>query len=268
MKLYFPRSAKDENEATPLGNGHVGLWAYRRGDEEIVHLNECTFWSGGPREPVDSHLYERAQRAKELLYNRKFKEAEKALKEGSRPIDSEEYDPIGDLLIYTPGEKAAGGVLDMAEGILTVENKIFSRSYFVSYPDRVFVIHLKADAASNFSLGFRNKNVGSTKFQDNKLVAYGNAIHDGMAFCLVVRVLCDGAVNAEGEQLRVNGATEATVIGTVVTGFKTWNEAPEKDGKKLFAQANEIVDRAAVKSYAELKSAHVSDYKKLFDRSN
>ena len=56
MKLFFPDQARNENEATPLGNGHIGLWAYRGAEKETIHLNECTFWSGYYKEPDKTAL--------------------------------------------------------------------------------------------------------------------------------------------------------------------------------------------------------------------
>ena len=77
MKLFFPKPAKDENEATPLGNGHIGLWAYRGGEKEIIHLNEATFWSGGYKEPDKEGYFERLSACRELLLKNKFIKAEK-----------------------------------------------------------------------------------------------------------------------------------------------------------------------------------------------
>ena len=198
MNLLFPGAAKDENGATPLGNGHVGLWAYRAGEKETIHLNECTFWSGGPKDAPDCDFYNRILSSRKLLLAGKFKEGEKAMLQGGKRIDSEEYDPIGDLLITTPGEETCGASLDLSTAVLTVKNKIFSREYFVSYPDKVFVIRMKASKKAKSAFGFLNKNKGETEITDKNITAYGNAIHDGMAFCLYLSVLSDGQGKKNG----------------------------------------------------------------------
>ncbi len=268
MRLVYQHPAKDENEATPLGNGHIGLWAYRDGEKETIHLNEGTFWSGGPKDPPDSHFFERMQRSRELLLKGKYKEGDRSMSREGKRINTEEFDPLGDLIIRTPGEKPGLGILDMEKGMLTVDNTLFKRQYFVSYPDRVFVIHLKGEAPSDFRLEFFNKNEGYTECGEKMLVAYGNAIHDGMAFCLAVRVLSDGAVSTEGDLLRCSGATEATLIGTVITGFSSWNEIPEKDGKKLLPKAKERLEKACEKGYEQLLKAHIADYTALFEKNS
>ena len=267
MKLFFPKPAKDENEATPLGNGHIGLWAYRGGEKEIIHLNEATFWSGGYKEPDKEGYFERLSACRELLLKNKFIKAEKAMQKGHKRINSEEYDPIGGLIITTPGEEAHGASLDLSSAVLTVKNKLFSRAYYVSYPHKVFVLRMESETPADISFGFLNKNKGYTEIGDNSIVAYGNAIHDGMAFCLYLSVSADVKSAKNKEKLSFVGAKSLTVIGTVVTGYLSWDKAPVTDGKLLFKEASDRVQKAASVPHAELYTTHVEYYRSRFERN-
>ncbi|MBO4539100.1 MAG: glycoside hydrolase N-terminal domain-containing protein [Clostridia bacterium] len=267
MKLFFPKPAKDENEATPLGNGHIGLWAYRGGEKETVHLNEATFWSGYYKEPSKEGYFERLSACRDLLLKNKFKEAEKAMLKGGKRINSEEYDPIGDLIIMTPGEKPRGGTLDMSKAVLTVKGEIFSRAYFVSYPDKVFVIRMEAEKPSDISFGFLKKNEGETEITDSGIIACGKAIHDGMAFCFDMRVLCDVPGQTIGHELVFKHASDLTVIGTIKTGFTAWDKEPIKEYAPLKEAAEEIVEAAIKKGSSRLYTDHVEDYATLFERN-
>lgn len=267
MKLFFPDQARNENEATPLGNGHIGLWAYRGAEKETIHLNECTFWSGYYKEPDKTGYSDRLSSCRELLLKGKFKEAEKAMLKGSKRINSEEYDPIGDLVITTPKEEGHGGSLDLSTAVLTVKNKFFSRAYYVSYPHKVFVIRMESEKPTNISFGFLNKNSGETEIKDNTIIAYGNAIHDGMAFCLFVRVISDAEGVNKRDTLSFSEAKSLTVIGTIVTGYVGWDKEPVKDGRKLFAEAEARVNNAASISHSELYSAHAQYYGSRFEKN-
>ncbi len=267
MKLFFPKPAKDENEATPLGNGHIGLWVYRGGKKETVHLNEATFWSGHYKEPEKKGYLERLSRCRDLLLKNKFYEAEKAMLKGAASINSEEYDPIGDLIITTPGEESHGAALDLSSAVLTVKNKFFSRAYYVSYPHKVFVIRMESGTASNVSFRFSNKNKGFTEMSKNSIIAYGNAIHDGMAFCLYLTIKADVNGTKTGDDLTFIGAKSVTVVGTIVTGYAGWAQEPVKDGKLLFPEAKKRIDDALSLPHAELYSAHVEYYASRFERN-
>ena len=267
MKLFFPKPAKDENEATPLGNGHIGLWAYRGGEKETIHLNEATFWSGGYKEPDKEGYFDRLSACRDLRLNNTFKKAEKAMLKGGKRINSEEYDPIGDLIITTPGEEAHGASLDLSSAVLTVKNKLFSRAYYVSYPHKVFVIRMESETPSDVSFGFSNKNKGFTEINNNDIIAYGNAIHDGMAFCLYLTVKADVEGTKNGDKLTFTGAKSVTLVGTIVTGYAGWDKEPIKDEKLLFPEAAKRIADAVNVPHAELYSAHVEYYASRFERN-
>ena len=46
--LWYSHPAEKWENALPVGNGRLGAMVFGRADEEIIQLNEDTYWSGGP----------------------------------------------------------------------------------------------------------------------------------------------------------------------------------------------------------------------------
>ena len=55
LRLQYDRPAKNWNEALPLGNGRLGAMVFGGVAQEIVQLNEDTFWSGRPQNYISPH---------------------------------------------------------------------------------------------------------------------------------------------------------------------------------------------------------------------
>jgi alpha-L-fucosidase 2 len=50
--LWYESPAGAWEEALPVGNGRLGAMVFGRFDEELIQLNEETYWSGGPYSTV------------------------------------------------------------------------------------------------------------------------------------------------------------------------------------------------------------------------
>lgn len=49
LKTHYNSPATNwENEALPVGNGHIGAMVFGGVDEDVILVNEKTLWSGGP----------------------------------------------------------------------------------------------------------------------------------------------------------------------------------------------------------------------------
>src|SRR5512140_373424 len=46
--LWYTHPADKWENALPVGNGRLGAMVFGRTDEEIIQLNEDTYWTGGP----------------------------------------------------------------------------------------------------------------------------------------------------------------------------------------------------------------------------
>ncbi len=252
MKLIYDFCAKDETEATVLGNGRIGLWAYRRVEEETIHLNESGFWSG----TNEYRGFDRTKdvlRARELLFKGKYRRAQAIL---SRKVRGEEeiqpipYQPIGDLVIRSSQAKT-DGELDMEKGVLRANGTV----YFVSHVDKVFVVETDAETV-DFCLKSPRKS--DRIFTENGINfmtgnAPGNGEKQGTAFCTAV--------------LPLRSERKLTLVGTIVTGYNGIRQVATNDINALKERAEKIVRDAEKLGAKELLSRHEKDFSGLFNRS-
>ena len=107
---------------------------------------------------------------------------------------------------------------------------------------------------------------GKRKFEKQNL--YGDEIGGlGMYFESQLKTtLKDGELQTDSTSLRIKNSSEAVFILSAATSFNGFDKSPTKEGLDPEKIAKRIIDKAAEKSYDDLKKAHESDYKQLFDR--
>ena len=66
--LVHAPGRKWEN-ALPVGNGRLGAMVFGRADEEIIQLNEDTYWSGGPYSTTVAGGYAALPEIRRLLFD-------------------------------------------------------------------------------------------------------------------------------------------------------------------------------------------------------
>lgn len=148
-----------ENEALPLGNGHLGAKVFGRADCELISFNEKSLWSGGPTaEGWNAGLpdFDEGRSVKEvqdLLFAGKNAEAAKAMEklQGNGTAFGA-YQTLGSLYLQfddmTGTDRYVRDLdLDTASAMVTFRrsDEIYSRHYFVSYPHQVFVGRLESE---------------------------------------------------------------------------------------------------------------------------
>jgi alpha-L-fucosidase 2 len=158
-----------------------------------------------------------------------------------------------------------------AEVVYQKDGVRFERTHFVSAPDDVFVTRLTADKAASltFSIAldrperFETKTVG-----DNELLmtgtlndGHGNA---GVTYAGRLRVSArGGTVKADGNRLIVKNADEALILFAAATDFRGF--AGRQLSNPVDATKRDL-DKAAKKTFAELRAAQKADHQKWFDR--
>ncbi|MCX7046049.1 MAG: glycoside hydrolase N-terminal domain-containing protein [Candidatus Sumerlaeota bacterium] len=158
-----------------------------------------------------------------------------------------------------------------AEVVYKKDGVRFERTHFVSAPDEVFVSRLAADKPASLSFlialdrpeRFETKAAGA-----NELLMTGT-LNDGrggkgVTYAARLRVIArGGAVEADGNKLRVAGADEAVLLLTAATDFKGFA------GRQLddpIAATKSDLDKAAAKSFADLRAAQQKDHQRWFNR--
>lgn len=299
LKLWYDKPARNWNEALPIGNGRLGAMVFGNVKEELIQLNEETLWSGGP---VNTNPNPFAptylSQVREALFNEDYAKADELSKKLHGPF-TEAYEPLGDVLIkhaFTSEPSYYYRDLDISNATattrFTVDGVSYVREMFVSAPDQVMIVRLTADKknALTFSVSTRSQLYAANSVATpNEIVMKGIApshsdpsymnpmdiavvYNDpancrGMRFELRVRALSnDGKISTNDEGLIVERASDVTLIISAGTSFNGFDKCPDKDGRDESKIAVEHLGRAAMKAFTNLKSDHIADYQKFFNR--
>ncbi len=99
-------------------------------------------------------------------------------------------------------------------------------------------------------------------------VLYGDKIgNKGTRFEAELSISSQDGQCIEGNRtLTIQNATDVVLILTTGSSYAGFNKSPSREGADEHAEALAPLSPACAKSFDELKSEHVSDYKSLFDR--
>ncbi|MDD4821636.1 MAG: glycoside hydrolase N-terminal domain-containing protein [Bacteroidales bacterium] len=279
LKLWYKAPAKEWTEALPLGNSRLGVMVYGNPANEELQLNEETVWGGGPHRNDNpaglSHLAE----VRQLIFADKTREAEDMLnKYFKTPQNGMPYQTIGSLKLHFAGHENFTNYyrdLNIGNAVATTRytaNEVnYTRELFASLTDNVIIMRITADkkGALNFTADYSSPIVGfAVKVRDGKLILNGNGSdHEGIKG--VIRVenqtyikTTDGKVEAGTNNLKVSGATTATIYISAATNFVDYLTVTADPEKKASAYLKE----ALKKSYDKAMSDHVAAYQKQFNR--
>ncbi|MEL7586440.1 MAG: glycoside hydrolase family 95 protein [Prolixibacteraceae bacterium] len=284
--LWYLQPAKVWEEALPLGNGKLGAMVFGGVADERIQLNESSLWDGYPLDPNDPASLENLPEVQRLLFEGKNNEAvELAGKHMmGRPKGVKPFQSLGELWFDTPATEASGYVrsLDLSTAISTTSytsNGVnFAREAFVSPVDGVLVIRFTAGKKEQISFSLTLKREQDAICQSipgdpASLILPGRLPgknKDGLSFAAQVKAVTkDGRVKAENGILRVEKASEVTLFVSGATNYPGLANLEMGgvdlaiDPAKVCAQA---IKKAASKSYNKLRSAHVEEHQRLFNR--
>jgi alpha-L-fucosidase 2 len=89
----------------------------------------------------------------------------------------------------------------------------------------------------------------------------------GMTFESRIEIRTEGGtVAADGNTLRVRGATDAVLVLSAGTSFNGPDKSPSREGLDPSVRAQKDLAAAMERPFAELRARHVADYRALFDR--
>jgi alpha-L-fucosidase 2 len=287
--LFYRQPARTWNEALPVGNGRLGGMVFGGVSGERIQLNEDTFWSGGPYDPLQDDALKALPQVRQLIRDGRYKEAQDLAEQKlmGRPKNLQAYQPVGDLRIDLDGHARASDYrreLDLDRAVVRVNYRIgdttFTREVFSSAPDQVIVVRLTADRPG--ALGFRLRLDSKQPFATRTLATRGllmagrwkgdlsnpadhlkvtkglQALWFGDGLACAVQVTADvtgGRVTADGQALRVEGADAVTLRLAAATSFRG------RDPEKVCADALQ-----SERPFDDLLARHLADYRTLFRR--
>lgn len=282
LKLWYNQSAGQTWEnALPIGNGFLGAMVYGNVEHEIIQLNEGTVWSGGPNRNDNTDSLAALSEIQKLIFEGNHKEAERL---GNRAFVSKKsqgqiFQTVGSLNLNFEGHKNFSNYkreLDIEKAIAkttyVVNAVTYTREAFVSFSERVIIIHLKADkkACISFSANYTSPHsIKSFRISNSKELEIAGATsnHEGVKSSIqfkgITRVKMDGGkLEKTDTSLIVRNANEAIIFISIATNFNSYNDVSGNENQR----AADYLKKAYCKSYESLKKKHISNYQKFFNR--
>jgi len=280
LTLWYNHPTEKFEESMVMGNGKMGASIFGGIPTDTIVLNDITLWNGEPTDPSKyKEVYKNLPAVREALNNDSFKLADKLNKKIQGPY-SNAYAPLGNLLISVKHAHEATKytrALNIGNAISTIQYQVagvvFTREYFVSYPDQIMAIKLTANkkGALNFNLQFKSPQKNTVSVNGALLNAKGYAPGRknliGTSFTSLFSInKTDGTIIHTDSSMGVNNATEAIVYVSIATSFNGYNKNPVTEGvdDQMLAKKNLI--KAATKSFQQIKIAHQKDYQTYFNR--
>jgi len=295
-KLWHEQPAGRWEEALPLGNGRLGAMVFGTIAKERLSLNEESLWAGELTDVYPEDFAWHLKTLQALVLQGRISEArqlglEKLTKS---PTSYRSYEPLGALSI----EMAHGSdvedyrrELDLETGVVEVSYRVggvrFRRAILISAVDDVLVVRLSADkpAALSATVGLvREKDAKVITAGDRRLHLDGQIVdvpapdgyddnpggsgpggaHMKFAGRLLVRA-ANGNVKASGAALVIDGADEIVLLFTAATDFSLEEMNFDRTidpGRR----AETILQKAATKTWAQLRRDHVAEHRSYFNR--
>jgi alpha-L-fucosidase 2 len=189
------------------------------------------------------------------------------------------------LITVAASEKAADyeRELDLDQAIartrFTIGSVLHTREVFSSPVDDVIVIRLSATDTARpdrngqlaFSLAFQSPLPATSRgVDDNTLLLEGrntgaHGIDGALRFESRLQVVLEGdrgSVVNTGQQLQVRGADAAVIVLAAATSYRSYQDV----GGDPAATNIATLDRAARRSFADMRSEHIAEHQRLFHR--
>jgi alpha-L-fucosidase 2 len=282
-------------EALPIGNGRLGAMVFGGRERELLQLNDDTFWSGGPKDTSTPGARAALPEVREAIREGRYREADELAKRLQGPF-TQSYVPLGDLEIThvrpdgEQGDYARELDLDSAVTVTRYHlgKTLVTREAFVSAPDQVLVVEIRAEGA-RLELDVRLSSLVSHRVDGtaNELALFGRApahlepdyrpmipylveggdeagvgLHFAATLLAVPR---GGSALAENGVLAVRDAESVTLLFAARTSYAGFRK-PEHSLESISERARADVRLAAEKPYTELRERHVADHQALFRR--
>jgi alpha-L-fucosidase 2 len=275
--LAYDQAGTQFLEALPVGNGRLGAMVFGRVVDDRLPINEISLWDGHPRDTTNPEALANLPEVRRLLFAGKNEDATALAAQHlmGRPPRIRPYQVLADLWLESPAPSRLRDYhreLDLEQGIARVRYRsegTMTREVFASTPDDVLVVRLASDRPGQIDARFRLsrwQDAAAQPAADGRLalrgqirsLEEGSGQNRGLRFEACARVLAEGGTTeAQGDAVRVASANAVTVLVSGATSYR------EKDPTNA---CRAQLDKAAVKTYAQLREAHLQHHRALFGR--
>ena len=286
--LWYDRPADKWTEALPIGNGRLGAMVFGKTADERIQLNEDTFWSGRPHDYTHPEARKHLDEVRKLIFEGRHAEAHKladAHLMGS-PRNLQAYQTLGDLRLIFPGHEQVTDYrfeLNLDEAIVRVTYRIgvakFTREIFSSAIDQAIVVRLTCSRPGRVSLEatLESPHRHATEAAGRgQLVMAGQWIGDGKTGNLIAggdgpglkyethvhATTAGGRVAAAEGVLKIANADAATLLLVAATSYSNYRDITADPARRC----RDDLAPAKRKPFAQLRSDHVAQHQRLFQR--
>jgi alpha-L-fucosidase 2 len=279
-RLWYTQPATEWVQALPVGNGRLGGMVFGGVAFERIQLNEDSFFAGSPYNPTNPKSGEGLPRVRQLVFEGKFREAEKLANETliSTPNKQMSYQPLGDLIMLFPGLDNTSRYereLDLEQAIVATEfnagGNRHRREVFVSAVDQVMVVRLSSQRGKAITVDISLSTPQSATLETidgDTIVIKGisptqQGIDGKLPFEFRAKVIAPtGTLTSREGGVYVAGAEEVVILIAAATGYVRYNDISGDPVAKNAA----MISAATAKGYAALKADHLKDYQTIYNR--
>jgi alpha-L-fucosidase 2 len=243
------------NEALPIGNGRMGGLVYGGTSHDKIVFNEDSLWTGNDN-PT-----------------------------GAYDDSSGTYDPFmgayqkfGEVQIELPTHEAVSAYrrdLDIGRAVASVSYQAdgvhYRREYLCSHPAQALLIRLTADRPAAYTGLIRLIDAhqattqATIKAEGGRLTITGH-LSNGLEYEAQLAAHAEGGtLQVSDGALRFEGCSSVTLTLTAGTSY-AMNPATGYRGAPPHERVTDQLNRALTTPYETLLSAHIRDYRSLFDR--
>jgi alpha-L-fucosidase 2 len=272
LELWYNEPAVDWNEALPVGNGRLGAMVFGKTDVERIQLNEESLWCRkGAYENRDGS--EAIPRARELLFNGKYKEAQELvveeLMQKRLPSGTNAYQTLGDITISyadTTEPTYYRRSLRLDSALVKVDytrsGVDYHRQIFSSAVDNVIVFKERAGKGGKIDCTIRLSRPGDGEvvmYRDDMIVMKQHVENgQGVLYEARLKVLIkDGHIHSTGFGLEVHGSSDLEIRLFAATDY--FGEAQWEESEKCMQLTMKC-------NYNRVLSEHIKEYQGLFNR--
>ncbi|MBI1336086.1 MAG: hypothetical protein GC164_03885 [Phycisphaera sp.] len=286
-KLWYAQPANDWHAALPIGNGHLGVMVFGDPVNDRLQVNEESIWAGPPYPYTPDGAREAIDRARELIFNKRYFEANQLIAEKalSPRIAPRSQQPLGDVFVSFHYPAKAGEVtgfrreLDLGTAVASAnwsrDGVRYTSEVFCGTKTNTLVARYRADKPGqmNLSIQLRRECGAVTRcVAEDTLFIEGTASqrgrHRGVKFAGVLKVVTvGGQVLHDTDTLNVTDADEVRLYLSVATDYH-YARPTEPLTDCLTDVAGSRVRIAAQTHYDTLLQQHIEDHLALFGRVN
>lgn len=279
MRLWYDKPATYFEESLPIGNGKLGALVYGNPDDDVIFLNDLTFWTGKPVDKdMDPDAHEWIPKIREALFAEDYKRADSLQLHVQGP-NSQFYQPLGTLHIRDIDEspyREYHRELDLDSSLVRISylksGIRYTREYFASHPDKLIAIRVKSDKPGgiNCAIELTAQVPHKVKASQGQLTLTGHAVGDpreSIHYCGIARVFHDGgSLTPVDSTLVLRNANECILYFVNETSFNGYDKHPVKEAAPYLEMAMDEAWHTQNDSYEGFRQRHVADYRQYFDR--